>query len=242
MAETYLKLNGANFLYFADDYNCPYGNKCAEEIYMLVLSNILAVKAKFSVKMIIIACNTATACAVEKLRAFFTDTIIIGTEPAIKPAMQKSKNKSLIVIATALTLQQEKYKHLILFNRGNIISQKMSCLAAKIENSLIYGNILDIDYEIQLIREHLQNNPMIDTLVLGCTHYSYIKDRLRGLGLSIIDGNYGVAARVFDLLKNVKWYSGVGLNKVKIILSSDDKIKKLKYKEIFNDLLLKYNV
>ncbi len=242
MAETYLKVNCTDFLYFADDKNCPYGNKTADEIYDLVLSNILAIRAKYAISMIIIACNTATACTVEKLRKYFTDIIIIGTEPAIKPALAQSKTKNLLVIATALTLQQDKYRHLIALNKGVITSQKMPHLADKIERHFVQKQPLKISEEMKLIRKNILSNPLIDTLVLGCTHYSLIKQQLGILKLNIIDGNYGVAARVLSFNKDGE-VQGTRLdNNLKFLLASGDKKKSQRYMQIFNDLLSKYKV
>ena len=236
LAETLKVTNGQNFIYFADDINCPYGNKKSEDIYMLIKNNILALKEKYIIETIVIACNTATACAVAKLRREFKDISIIGIEPAIKLAMAESVSKHIFVIATPGTLKQEKFKALLKSSTGEIECVKMPCLAEKIERHFSFGDSLEIGDEIKRIKNILLLFTDIDCIVLGCTHYSLIKSQISDLGIKIFDGNTGVAKHV----KGVLYEDDIkGKNHVKIILKSSDTDKKEKYKKLLVDLISK---
>ena len=223
LSQTLDEVFGQKFIFFADDKNCPYGNKSKDEIYRLVKGNILHILDMFDIKIIVLACNTATACAVDKLRREI-NVPIVGIEPAIVPAMKKSRSSHILVLATCVTLSQEKYFKLSKSLSGKIESVKMPNLAVKIENHFIKDKRLNIKHEISQIWQILKDCPDIDSIVLGCTHYSFIKEKLSAFNIQIVDGNIGVAKRVKSLLN----LSGENVlenktqNKVKILLSSED--------------------
>ena len=233
LTETLKTISGKRFLYYADDLNCPYGNKTDEEIKDLVTKNIIKIICKYNIDLIVFACNTITACVVENLRERL-GTEIIGTEPAVVPALRKSKSKHILVLATNATIRQDKYLKLINAQTGKITSLNMSNLAEKIECQLSKKHVADYSEEFRIIESTLKDNPAIDEIVLGCTHYSFIKEEIKRLGLEVIDGNYGVAKRVAEI-------AGAGdtnkKNKVKLILSSNDLEKKKSYKK----LILSFN-
>jgi len=106
------ELKGAEIYYLADSKNAPYGNKSPQEILDYSLKITAYFIKKYQINALVLACNTATAYAIESLRSLYPKLIIIGTEPAIKPAIRLSQTRKIGVLATPATLQGEKYKTL----------------------------------------------------------------------------------------------------------------------------------
>jgi len=236
LSEIMRLLPNEDYIYFADDKNCPYGNKELKEIQNLAKNNIKDLLNRFKIKMLVFACNTVTSCCVRDFRALYNFDIV-GIEPAVVPALKNSLSKEILVIATNATVNQEKYKKLVGKQKGNIISVGLNDFAKDIESALVFKKELNIYKYRNLIAEKIKENPRIDGLVLGCTHYVYYKkvfDKL--LNLNVYDGNFGVAKRVYNLLKesNKIVYDREG--RVEIILSSNDKMKENRYVEILKTL------
>ena len=161
-----------DLIYLADSKYAPYGNKTPEEITQrcLILCDDLLQK---NVKAIVVACNTATAAAIDELRDTF-DVPIIGMEPAVKPAAEASKNGIIGVLATVGTLKSAQFAALLESYGRNVkvITQGCGGLVECIERGE-----LDTPETKALIR--LYTSPLLvegaDTIVLGCTHYPFIK-------------------------------------------------------------------
>jgi len=235
--ETIKLLPKERFLYFADDQNCPYGNKSKEEIEALVLENVKRLLKDYEIKMIVFACNTVTTCSVGHFRAKY-DIDIIGTEPAILPAIRESKTKEILVTATLATFKQERYKNLLNKAGGRVYSLGFTDLAKEIEQSELENRPIDtVKYvkEIELILKRFKN---IDGLVLGCTHYCYYKTVFeKMLNIKTYDGNNGVARRVNQLLEDRGNKSTIDFKgSVKFVLSSNNDSRKRAYIGIFNRL------
>ena len=98
-------LPNENFIYYGDTANAPYGVKSAERVRELTFSVYEKVKAE-GIKAFVIACNTATSVAVAQLREKYPDDIIIGVEPALKPAVLSMAHPTVVVLATPLTLKE----------------------------------------------------------------------------------------------------------------------------------------
>ena len=182
-----------NFIYFGDSKNAPYGSKTAEEVRDLSVEIVKYFKS-LDVKAVVIACNTATSASVSYIRDKFPEITVVGIEPAVKPAAEYKKNSKILVMATPVTLREEKFKNLAENYRNDalIIPVPMEKLANMIENSLP---------EIE-IREYLKNklldekykNP--DSVVLGCTHYAFVSHIISDIldeNVKIFDGGVGVA-------------------------------------------------
>ena len=107
----YKEIN-ADYIYMADTKNAPYGLKSIKEVRELTEKCVKELIAK-DCKFIVVACNTATSAAIEYLREKYTDIIFIGTEPAIKPALEKGADKKIILTATSLTLKGERLRKLL---------------------------------------------------------------------------------------------------------------------------------
>ncbi len=187
-------LPNENFIFYGDSANNPYGSKETEEVRRIVFENVDRL-LKMGAKGVVIACNTATGAAVRALRAAYPDLPIVGIEPAIKPAALSCENPTVGVMATPLTLYQEKYRRLAEKYAANSRVIPIPChgLADLIEA----GHLADkavYDYLDDLFAPY--NLDKIDCVVLGCTHYALIMDTIAdylGDRVKIFDGGNGVA-------------------------------------------------
>ena len=183
-----------NYIYFGDNKNAPYGNKTAEEVRSLMFSNTKML-LDMGAKAIVIACNTATAASVSYLREKYPDLNIIGIEPAIKPTVKYKEHSNVLVMATTLTLKQDKFAEL--FDRFcddvNIITLPCPGVVELIEEGKTEGD------ELESFLKKLFSNvggTKFDSVVLGCTHYPHIKDTIKkvlGGEVMIFDGGEGTA-------------------------------------------------
>ena len=196
-------LPNENFIYLADNQNCPYGSKSKKEIISLSKKNCEKL-IELNCKIIIIACNTSTTNSIKKLREIIAIPII-GIEPGLKPAIHYTKTKNIGILATKKTLGSELFFETLNQNR--------------IDDIHIHEQI---DYElVNLIEEgsHSKQNlykilekylvPMInkkiDCLLLGCTHYNHIKDIIEEIipvDIKIVDTIAPVNKRVLNILKS----------------------------------------
>ena len=100
---------GENFLYFGDSANAPYGSRTTEEVRSLTLAAVKKLTTEYPVKALVVACNTATAAAIDTLREKYPDEIIVGIEPAVKLAADRHTGGRIGVMATEVTLREEKF-------------------------------------------------------------------------------------------------------------------------------------
>lgn len=182
-----------NYIYFGDSKNAPYGSKSTAEVRRLSLEAAKLLTAD-GAKAIVVACNTATSASVRMLREIYKDTVVVGIEPAVKPAVMYKKNSKILVLATPVTLREDKFHRLAaLYERSaDIISVPMELLADMIETGEPRENIKKY-IKSELSSELLENT---DSIVLGCTHYSFVSDiisEIAGEGVRIFDGGPGVA-------------------------------------------------
>lgn len=206
-------LPNEKYIYYADVDNVPYGLKSNEKILGYVKKAVDFLISK-KVKAIVIACNTATSVAINKLREDYSIPII-GIEPAIKPAVENRKNKKVLLMATPVTVKGEKVKALIQkLNAENIVElmamPELVTFAEKCE------------FETDEVREYILkkvekiNLDEYSYLVLGCTHFPYFKPMLKTIfpeNICIIDGSIGVANRLRETLENNQL---LGNNKLEI--------------------------
>lgn len=197
------------FIYFADSAHAPYGEK--GDAYVLQRSSAITERLihEHGIKALVVACNTATAAAIAPLRSAHPDLIIIGIEPAIKPAAATSASKRVAVLATRGTLASEKFKALLATQsmHAQFICQPCDGLAETIETHLDDLNAAAIT---SLVAQNLSAvgacdaRSGIDTLVLGCTHYPLIKAVIAAHispNIQIIDNGLGVANQLTARLK-----------------------------------------
>ena len=185
-----------NLYYVADSKHAPYGNKTCEEIAKRCIDIADFLIAR-NVKALVAACNTATAAAIDILRAKY-DCPIIGMEPALKPAAQASKNGIIGVLATVGTLKSAQFAAL-LENYGRnvkVVTQACVGLVEYIERGEIESpetKALITNYCKPLLDEGA------DTIVLGCTHYPFVKQVIQeivGDKITLIDTGAAVAKQL----------------------------------------------
>ncbi len=185
-----------DLIYLADSKYAPYGNKTAQEITQrcLILSDDLLQK---NVKAIVVACNTATAAAIDTLRDTF-DIPIIGMEPAVKPAAEASKNGVIGVLATVGTLKSAQFAALLESYGRNVKVVTQGCVGLV---ECIERGELQTSETKALIRQYAA--PLLaegaDTIVLGCTHYPFVKDVIQdivGEKITLIDTGAAVAKQL----------------------------------------------
>ncbi len=187
-------------VYFADSIHCPYGRRTHREIQALtrgIVKFLLSQRAK----VIVVACNTASAAALYYLRGTLSGPIV-GMEPAVKPAAERTNSKVVGVIATEATFQGALFGSLVDRFATDIQVLTKTCpgLVERVEAGLI-----EEASTREMLRRYLQ--PMleagIDSLVLGCTHYPFLKPLMRdilGAGIEIIDPSPAVAQQTGRVL------------------------------------------
>jgi glutamate racemase len=185
-------LPSEDFVYFGDSINAPYGTKSVKEVKRLTFNAVDFLLGK-GVKAVVIACNTATSAAIDDLREKYRGIPIIGIEPALKPAVEASKGKSIVIMATPMTLSEKKFSNLMQQHNKevNIIPLPCAGLVELIESGIIEGDEIQSYLKDKLkVFMHLD----IASIVLGCTHYPFIKNELIkvvGEKTIIIDGSIG---------------------------------------------------
>ena len=192
-------------IYFADQAHIPYGQKSKSELvrYADVITQYLLDQGATT---IVLACNTATAAAIDHLRKTYDTIPFVGMEPALKPAAEKTKSGKVGVMATAGTFNSQKYAQLMTRFSDNVQFFEDSCngLVEQIERG---------DLDSQETRELLMGfiNPMlekeIDTLILGCTHYPFVQSLINsivGSNVHVIDPAPAVARQVKKIINSKK--------------------------------------
>ncbi len=179
--------------YVADSAHAPYGPK-GETFIRERCELIMAFLQRLNVKAVVVACNTATAAAVAQMRDRY-DLPIIGVEPAIKPAAEQSKSGIVGVLATSGTIASDKFLNLQsrFAQQAQILTRACPGLVELIEQVSPDTHALDgmLHAYIQPLLER-----GVDTLVLGCTHYSLIRSRIQkvaGANVHIVDAGSAVA-------------------------------------------------
>lgn len=190
-----------DFIYIADSFFAPYGNKPKGFIEKRALS-ISRFLIEKNAKAIVVACNTATAAAISTMRSLF-NLPVIGMEPGVKPAISITKTGTVGILATTETLNSEKFKNLVeRFCCGcNIVTQDCPGLVEKIEEI----RLLD-EETLVLIKKYLSSllSRGADTIVLGCTHYLFLTDIIREIAgdqVKVIDTGTAVTREVIRRLK-----------------------------------------
>jgi glutamate racemase len=185
-----------NLLYVADAAYVPYGQKSAEQIRERAMA-IGAFLVARGAKLIVVACNTATATAIDRLRGILS-VPCVGVEPAVKPAAAATRSSVVGVLATPATLSSERYRALIDRFAGGmrIVGQPCAGLAEHIERGDLDGEQTE-----RLLRSFVE--PLLaagaDVIVLGCTHYplvAHIVQRIAGSSVVVIENGIPVAREV----------------------------------------------
>ena len=187
-----------DFIYYGDSLNAPYGTKSVDEIRDLTFA-IVDKLLKLGIKGLAVACNTATSAAVRQLRIMYPDLTIVGIEPAIKPAVESNHGGEILVMATPMTIKQEKFNRLLdsYKDRAKIIPVSCKGLMEFVEHGNLNGSFLEAYFNETLV-PYL--NDTTETIVLGCTHYPflrpYLKEFLGERRIQIIDGSHGTSCEL----------------------------------------------
>jgi glutamate racemase len=196
----------AHYVYVADDAFFPYGHHSEEQLVARVVPLIGELISAHTPEVVVIACNTASTLVLSHLRAAYK-TPFVGTVPAIKPACARSKTKRVSVLGTRGTVQREYTRGLIRdFAQGCEVTLVGSPeLASLAESALSGAEIADRDILAEIAPCFIgdMERARTDTIVLACTHYPLLLDRLVRLApwpVDWIDPAPAIARRVSDLL------------------------------------------
>lgn len=196
-------LPNEDYIFYADTLHVPYGEKSKEEVKEYIF-NAADFLANQDIKALVIACNTATSIAVDELRQKY-EFPILGIEPAVKPAVQscEGKQKKVLVLATNLTLREEKFHNLV-----------KSTDHEDIVDSLALPGLVELaenfEFSEEKVKSYLKEElasydlKQYGTVVLGCTHFPFFEKSIRELfseKANIISGSIGTAKNLKRILE-----------------------------------------
>lgn len=218
-------LPNENYIYYGDNANAPYGDRTEEEITSLTLRCAHAL-VDMNVKAIVVACNTATATCINQIRSGFSIPVI-SIEPAIKPACSLPGNGKVLMMATNATTHLERYLRLRqrMPDPERVISIPCPGIVERIEAGQIGAEDFD-----DLFQSYLApyEGMEVDAIVLGCTHYIFIKDAFRrnaALHLKgqckLIDGNQGTVRQLERVLNELSLLNTCGSGQITFCTSGD---------------------
>ena len=224
------ELPGEDFIFYGDQKHAPYGEKSEEEVRSLSLSAYRFLQEK-GVKATVIACNTATSAAAPYLRELFPEDIIIGMEPAVKPAVEalqdESKSdktkKKILIMATEHTIQGERLHQLI--SRFGDPSRFLLLPSPGIVRLLEAGKGDSPemeDYLHQLLLPYQKE--AISSIVLGCTHFPFVKEQIQKAlpyPVQFFDGAEGTAKETRHRLEE-RGLLKEGMQKGEVVLFSSN--------------------
>lgn len=188
-------------LYFADQAHVPYGPRPVDELRRLS-EGITRFFVEHDCKAVVVACNTASAAALKYLRETFPTLVVIGMEPAVKPATARTRSRVVGVMATPATFQGRLFQATAgrFAAHVRLVNQVCDGLAEQVESGVLEGPEVDA-----LLTRFL--DPMLaagaDTVVLACTHYAFLIDaiaRRAGPGVEVIDPAPAIARHLANLL------------------------------------------
>lgn len=189
-------LPNEHLLYVADSIHAPYGNKSAAEIQARCFAIAEFLIAK-DAKALVVACNTATAAAIDQMRAKYS-LPIIGMEPAVKPAAEASRSGIIGVLATTGTLQSAQFAALLESYGRNVEVVTQACVGLV---ECVERGELSQESTRALVKRYCQ--PLLDegadSIVLGCTHYPLLKSLIQevvGADVVLIDTGAAVASQL----------------------------------------------
>lgn len=189
-----------HYLYFGDSANAPYGTRTTEEVKILTL-NAAARLYERGIKALVVACNTATAAAITQIREEYPNLIVVGIEPALKMATDRFSRGHVGIMATQVTLREEKLEHLV----GRFPDVTVEKIPAPGLVELVEQGKTQSEETEALLRNILKPYVgQLDAIVLGCTHYPFVKDtvqKILGEGVVVLDGGAGTARQTKRLLE-----------------------------------------
>lgn len=198
------QLPNEHFYYLADTLNLPYGNKAKEQIEAFSVQNCRFL-LQYPLKALIVACHTAASNAYELLKLRFNIPIFDVLTPAVEEAVQRSRNGRIAVLGTESTIHSNTYEKRIksLNPKSNVISIACPLLVPVVEENLLKHQIA-----VQIVRQYLHplKRSEVDTLILGCTHYPFLKELIQkeiGRPIEIIDSAAACISKVRTYLEKM---------------------------------------
>ena len=225
LKEMLKELPHEKYIYYSDSKNIPYGDKSGKQIQN-ICSEIVEYFLERNCKAIVIACNTASANAVEFLRKKYAKVPIIAIEPAYKMVYDNSYNEETLIMATKGTIESERFNLLLQkYNNHKTYIKECVGLADKIEE----GNEKEI---IRFLIEEIgEYKGKVKNVVLGCTHYPLIQDKIEKIigKVQFFNGAKGVATHLKEVLKNNNMQSTEKNQNIEFIDSSKNEQKKNRF-------------
>ena len=220
-----------NYVYYSDSINNPYGDKDKKTI-IHICNNIVQMLFDKNCKIIVVACNTASAIAIEFLRKQYPNKIFVGIEPAYKMVHDFDYNGKTLVMATRGTIESEKFN--ILYNKyNNHNTYLLPCigLADIIENE----DKDELKKYLEKILSPYKNK--INDVVLGCTHYPLIKKEIKDVlgDVCFFDGSNRLAIHLKNILEKKKLLNNSGNGDIEFIDSQNSKMKEQRFYRILQD-------
>ena len=219
-----------HFVYLADNAHAPYGERAAEVVVARAQRVTDQLRTEYHIQALVVACNTATALAIDDLRQTHPDLPFVGVEPALKPAATLSRNGHIGVLATRGTVQSARFAQLLGAVKAaavgpfHIRCQPCDGLADAIERADAQAVLERATHHLEQLRRQDPDRPAIDTLVLGCTHYAFARDTLQALcgrGVVLVDTADPVARRTCAVLGLPALASGVSPAQVTLLTTGD---------------------
>jgi glutamate racemase len=204
-------LPNENFIYYGDSKNAPYGIKTVDEVKNLSFS-VTDILINKGIKALVVACNTATSAAINDLREKYKIPII-GIEPALKPAVLLGRKGKILIMATPMTLSEEKFYKLMkkYEDIAEIVPMPCPGLVELIEDGTFSGEKIN-SYLKEKLSSYIEYG--IAAIVLGCTHYPFVKKEIKLLtkDVPIIDGSKGTARQLKKKLVAIHLLNDSGKN------------------------------
>jgi glutamate racemase len=214
-------LPAEHLLYVADTAYVPYGDRGDDEVRARTLAIGEWIQAQ-GAKVLVVACNTASGAALEALRARLTIPVI-GLEPALKPAVRQTRNGRVGVMATSGTLRSTRFQRLVDNYADGVEVVRDPCpgLADLVEDGLLAGPELAERMEAYVAPLRASG---VDTVVLGCTHYVFVRDAIRqalGPDVRLLDSGEAIARRTRQILEEAGALADDGPGTIRVLTTGD---------------------
>ncbi|MBQ8379190.1 MAG: glutamate racemase [Clostridia bacterium] len=230
--------------YLGDTKNTPYGTKEESFVKELIEDNINYL-INIGCNPIVIACNTATSLSVKELREKYKDIVFIGTEPAVKVAADAHMNKRILVLATSITVRQEKLLNLV---ENLKIKDEVDLVPA--DKLVRFAESIDCNERGQEVEDYLKDIlkeydlKEYSHIVLGCTHFPLFVENFKNVinelcpqgEISIVDGAKGISKNLMNYINILKKEDEVvNKNVIKIVTTNKSKAFETRAKQILNE-------
>jgi glutamate racemase len=224
------ELPQVHFVYLADNAHAPYGEQASQMVLDRALRLTERLRSEYKIDGLVVACNTATALAIDELRHTHRDLPFIGVEPALKPAAALTRNSHIGVLATRGTVHSTRFAQLLHRVTDepqrplHVRIQPCDGLAHAIERADPVAIRERARFHLSQLHAQEPHRPPIDTLVLGCTHYPFASDILQalcGAGVQLVETGEAVARRTRAVLSLEAAAAGTGPGSVTLLSTGD---------------------